>query len=129
MEALLEVVTALLQILCLCHEEVRSENHAVTYNVDLTTLENARGDAAQHVLLAFELQGMSCVRTSLKTSNYIILRSKDVYDLSLSLIAPLETEEDIYFSFIHKKSNVLIRLFFVFVLYCHPLTLFLQLAG
>ena len=67
---------------------------------------------------------MSCVRTSLKTSNYIILRSKDVYDLSLSLIAPLETEEDIYFSFIHKKSNVLIRLFFVFVL-----TLFLQLAG
>ena len=77
-ETTLEVVTALLQILSFAHEEVWSQDYAITNDVHLTTLEDTRRDRAEHILLAFELEGMTCVRTTLETSNDIILRGDHI---------------------------------------------------
>jgi len=55
MKTLLQGVTTGLQGLGLLHEEVGSEDNAIADDVNLTTLENTRGDGAEHILLAIEL--------------------------------------------------------------------------
>ena len=104
-----QIMTALLQILGLCHEQIGSQHHAVTDDVHLSSLENTRRNAAKHIFLTFELQGMSCIRTTLKTSYYIITRCQHIDHLTFTFIAPLQTQQDIYSTFVH-----IIYCFFLF---------------
>ena len=67
-------MTGLFQLFRFIHKQVGSKHHSVSDNIDFTTLENARGNASQHIFLPFELQSMSRIRASLKTSNDIIVR-------------------------------------------------------
>ena len=101
MQTALEVVSALLKILGLLHEEVRGEHYAIADDVNLTSLENARRDAAEYILLAFKLKCVACIRTALKTCDHIILRGEDVNNLALTFVAPLQSEQDVNFSFVH----------------------------
>ena len=104
-QATLQVVTALLQVLSLLHEEVWSQDDTVTNNVHLSTLEDTRRDRAKNVLLPLKLQGMACVRTALETSYDIILRGQHVNHLTFTFIAPLKTQQDIYFTCVHFLSS------------------------
>ena len=100
----LQIMTALLKILSLTHKEVWSQNYTIADDVHLTTLENTRRDRAKHILLALKLQCMSSIRTTLETSNDIILRGQHVNHLTFTFIAPLQTQQDIYFTCVHFLS-------------------------
>ena len=100
-ETALEVMATLLQILSLAHKEVWSQDYAVTDDVYLATLEDTRRDRTKNILLAFELESMTRIRTTLETSNDIILRGQNINHLTFSFIAPLQTEQDIYFTCVH----------------------------
>ena len=101
MQTALEVVSALLKILGLLHEEVGSEHYAIADDVNLTSLENARRDAAEYILLALKLESVACIRTALETCDHIILRGEDINNLALTFVAPLQSEQDVNFSFVH----------------------------
>ena len=100
-------MAALFQCLGFVHEEVGSQHHTIADDIDLTTLKDTRGDRAQHVLLAFELQRVAGIGTALKTGNNIILRGQHIDHLAFSFIAPLQSQQDVNFTLIH--------LLFVFV--------------
>ncbi len=106
-------MTALLEILCLSHEEVWSEYNTITYDIYLTSLEDTRRDRAEDIFLSFKFEGMTCVWTTLETCYYIILRGQYIDHLSFTFIAPLQTEQDIYFT-VH-------FLFYFFILYTFTL--------
>ena len=44
---------------------------------------------------------MTGIGTALKTSHHIILRGEHINYLTFSFVAPLQTQQDIYFSLIH----------------------------
>ena len=100
-ETAFEVMATLLQILSLAHKEVWSQDYAVTDDIYLATLEDTRRDRTKNILLAFELESMTRIRTTLETSNDIILRGQNINHLTFSFIAPLQTEQDIYFTCVH----------------------------
>ena len=106
MQTGMQVVTTGLKCLGLVHEEIRSEHYAIADNVHLATLEDARGDRAQHILLAFKLQRMTCIRASLETGNHIVLRGQHIDHLTFSFVAPLQAQQDINFSFVHNASFI-----------------------
>ena len=108
-------MTTLSQVLCFLHEEIRSQDDAITDNIQLTTLEDTRRNTAQNILLTFKLKCMTCIRTALKACYYIIAWCKNVYNLTFTFIAPLQTEQDINFTCIH-FLNVILFLF----LSCFP---------
>ena len=114
----LQLVAALLQCFCLVHEEVGSQHHAIADDVHLTALEDARGDRAQHVLLAFELQRVTGVGTTLEASHYVILRGQHVDHLTFSFVAPLESQQNVNLSFVHCFCVFLVVSFFFTFLFC-----------
>ena len=85
-------MTTLLQVLGLIHEQVRSQHNAITYNIDLASLEDAGRNATQHILLALEFQGMASIRTSLKACDNIVAWREHVNYFSFSFIAPLQSQ-------------------------------------
>ena len=101
-QALTQLMAAGLQCLCLLHEEVGGEHDAIADNVYLATLEDARGDGAKNILLTFKLQGVSSIGTALETGYHIILRGQHVDHLTFSFVAPLESQQDINFTLIHR---------------------------
>ena len=101
MQAFLEGMTTGLERLGLLHEKVGSQDDTITYDIGLTPLEDARGYRAKHILLTFELQCMSRIRTTLETSHHIILRGEHINNLTFSFVAPLQTQQDINFTLIH----------------------------
>ena len=101
MQALLELMAAGLESLGFLHEQVGSQYDTITDDIYFTALENARGNGAKHILLALELQRMTGIGTALKTSHHIILRGEHINYLTFSFVAPLQTQQDIYFSLIH----------------------------
>src|SRR5690606_12450650 len=66
------------------------EHDAISDEVDLARVENAGGDLMQHHLLVFYIEGMACVWSALEACNHIIVFSEIIYNLSFSLVAPLE---------------------------------------
>ena len=90
-ETVLQIVTALLQILGLIHKEVGGKHHAVTDNVHFVTLENARWNGTKHILLSLKFERVSCVRTSLETGYNVIAWRQNIHDLTLTLVSPLKT--------------------------------------
>ena len=103
MQTRMEIVTTGLQCFGLFHKEVGSQHNTITDNVHLTTLEDTRGNRAQHILLAFKLQRMTSIRTTLETGNHIVLRGQHIDHLTFSFVAPLQSEQDIYFTFVHNS--------------------------
>ena len=91
METVLQIVAALFKVFCLIHEEIGRQYHAVTDNVYLVTLENARWNGTKHVLLSFELERVSSVRTSLETGYNVIAWSQHIHDLTFTFVSPLKT--------------------------------------
>ena len=100
-QTLLQLVTTGLQCLGLFHEQVGSQHHAIADDVYLTALEDTGRNRTQHILLTFELQGVACIGTALKTSYHIILWGQHVNHLSFTFVAPLQTQQDVNFSLIH----------------------------
>ena len=94
-------MSALLQFFCLSHEQIWSQNHTVPDDIHLSALEYTGRNGTQNVFLSFELQRVSCIRTSLETSHYVVVRCEHIYDLSFTFITPLETQQDIYFTCVH----------------------------
>ena len=103
-QALNSSVSALFQCFRLVHEEIGCQNHAVADYVYLVALENARGDAAQHIFLPLELQRVPCVGTTLESGHHVITGSEHVDYLSLSFIAPLQSQQDVNLSFVHRDN-------------------------
>ena len=101
MQALLQFMAAGLERLGFLHEQVGSQYDTITDDIRFSTLEDARGNGAKHILLALELQRMTGIGTALKTSHHIILRGEHINYLTFSFVAPLQTQQDIYFSLIH----------------------------
>ena len=89
MQTLVQMMATGLQGLGLLHEQIRSKHHTVTNDIHLSTLEDSRWNGAQYILLAFKLQRMTSIRTTLETGNHIVLRGQYIDHLTFSLIAPL----------------------------------------
>ena len=113
MQALLQFMATGLERLGFLHEQVGSQYNTITDDIYLTTLEDARGDGAKHILLTLELQRMTGIGTALKTSHHIILRGEHINYLTFSFVAPLQTQQDIYFSLIHCCLSILVLFFSV----------------
>ncbi len=90
-QARLKLVSALGQLLGLAHKEVGGQHHAIADDIDLATLENSGGNAAEHIFLALEFQGVAGIGSTLKAGNHVIVGREYVYDLTLALISPLKT--------------------------------------
>ena len=87
----LNVHTTLLKRLCLFAEQHRVEHHAISYNVDLSMLENARGNRAEHILMSLKFERMTGIRAALEACHHIISRCEDIYNLAFALITPLQS--------------------------------------
>src|SRR5574344_512190 len=94
-------MTTCLQCLCLVHKKVGSKNDTIADDINLATLENTRGNAAQNIFLTFEFQCVTCIWATLETCNHIITRGQYIDHFSFSFIAPLQTEQDVNFTFVH----------------------------
>src|SRR6187431_2650197 len=68
----------------------RIQNHTITNQVSRVFMKNSRRNLMQYYFLAFNIQGMACIGSSLEPGNDIILRSEKIYNLSFSLITPLK---------------------------------------
>jgi len=90
-QARLKLVSALSQLLGLAHKEVGGQHHAIADDIDLATLENSGGNAAEHIFLALKLQGVAGIGSTLKAGYHVIVGREYVYDLTLALISPLKT--------------------------------------
>ena len=101
MQTGMQIMTAGLQCLRLVHKQVGRQHHTVTDDVDLSTLEDSRWNGTQHILLALELKRMTSIRTALETGYHIVLRGQYIDHLTFSFVAPLQTQQDIYFTFVH----------------------------
>ena len=108
-QARAQLVATSLQRLGLIHKEIGSEHHSITDDVNLSALENTRGDTAKHILLSLEFESVTSIRSALESCNNIITRGQYIDHLSFSFIAPLQSEQDVNFSFVHC---------FVFFLFC-----------
>ena len=97
-QTLRQAVACSLQFVGFLHEEVRCNDAAVAYDVQLTLVENAGGNAAEHEFLAFKNNGMSGIGATGKTGDHIIARSKIVDDLAFSFVAENDAEQGIDFS-------------------------------
>ena len=97
----MQIMTAGLQSLSLVHKQIGSQNNTITDDIDLSTLKDSRWNGTQHILLTFELQRMTSIRTTLETGHNIVLRGQYINHLTFSFVAPLQTKQDIYFSFVH----------------------------
>ena len=111
----MEIMAACLECLCLVHEEIGSQHHTIADDIHLATLEDTRGNRAQHILLTFELQRMAGIRTTLEACNHIVLRGQHIDHLTFSFITPLQSEQDVNFSFVH--NNYLFSLTFLLILF------------
>ena len=89
-----------LQSLCLVHKEVGSKNDTITDDVHLAALEDTRGNATENILLTLEFESVTGIGSTLKTSNDIITRGQYIDHLSFSFIAPLQSEQDVTFTFV-----------------------------
>ncbi len=96
-----QLMPTLLKIFSLVHKQIRSQNHTVANDIDLITLEDTGRNTAKHIFLSFKLQGMSGIRATLETGYHIIPRRKNVDNLSFTFVAPLKTQQNIYFTCIH----------------------------
>ena len=74
---------------------------SITDDVHLSTLEDTRGNTAQDIFLPLELQCVTGIWTALETGNHIITRGQHIDHLSFSFIAPLQSEQDVNFTFVH----------------------------
>ena len=72
--------------------KVRVKNYGGLYadDVDAVFSENAAGNGMQHMLCFVELEGVSCIRTTLKTGNHIVMRCKHVNNFSFPFVTPLK---------------------------------------
>ena len=94
-------MSALLKLLGFGHEEVWRQHHSVADNVALATLENTRGNTAQHIFLTFKLQSVAGIGSSLKASYHVIVWCEHINNFSFALIAPLQAEKHVNFSCVH----------------------------
>ena len=97
-QALRQAVASGLQLVGLLHEEVRCDDAAIAYDVQLILVENTGGNAAEHELFAFKYDGMSGIGATGKTGDHIIARSKIVDDFAFSFVAENDAEQGIDFS-------------------------------
>ena len=97
----LEVVASFFEFTGFLHEEVWSNDTAVTDDVELAFIEDAAGNAAEHKLLSFEDDGVSSVWPACEAGYYIIIRGEHIHYLSFSFVAEDDAEQGIYFTFCH----------------------------
>lgn len=83
---------------------------AITDKVEAMLVEDTRRNSVQDNLITVDVKGVAGIRTSLKTGNHIVAGSKVVYYLSLSFVAPLQAEQNIY-HWISLKARKIIKLF------------------
>ena len=95
---LLRDVKALLQVVARCFErfglsleESRIEHYAISDDIHLVALENSRRNRAEYILLTFELQCMTGVRSALKTSHHVVTRRQHIDDFAFAFVAPLQS--------------------------------------
>ena len=78
-------------------EDFRIDNDAAADDVRGALTEDAGRDAADHEVVAVELQRVAGVRTALEAGDGGVARRKHVHDLSFPLISPLESEDNVKF--------------------------------
>ena len=90
-------MATLSQFLCFSHEKKWIEHNTIANDIDLTTLEDTGWNGTEHILLSVEFKGMTSIRTALESGNNIVVGGQYIHHLAFSLVAPLETEQYIYF--------------------------------
>ena len=95
-QPLVEHHTGILQFLCLLGEEDRVEHHAVTDDIDRSALEDSRRHRSQDMGLPLDLQCVTGIGSALEATDDIVVGGQHIDHLSLSLIAPLQSQQDIY---------------------------------
>ena len=87
------------------------ERHTVAYNIDGSGLTYARGQQMERKLTVIVDDGMTGVRTALETNDHIGLRGEHIGNFSLTLIAPVSSDNcsDHNFSCTSAKNQILIN--------------------
>ena len=86
-QAALDVVAGGLQFLGFGHEQVGCNDASVADDVDFPCVEDSRGNAAEHILLPVEDDGVSCIGTTGKTGDNVIARCEYVHDFAFSFVS------------------------------------------
>ena len=105
-QLLVEHHTGILQLLCLLGEEDRVEHHAVTDDIDRPALEDSRRHRSQDMGLPLDLQRVTGIGSALEATDDIVVGGQHIDHLSLSLIAPLQSQQDIYL-IIHSSVSII----------------------
>ncbi len=87
----LYVYTQSAQLVYLIHQDYRINHHTVADDIRHIFVKNTGRNGMQHEFFVFKFQRMACVRPTLETCNYTIRGGQHVYNLSFSLITPLQS--------------------------------------
>jgi hypothetical protein len=93
-DASLEVDAAHAEGVVLLEEPLDVEHHAVAEEAALAVVENARRDLVKDELVVLHLHGVAGVGPALVARDDVDVLGKNVYDLSLPLVAPLAADDD-----------------------------------
>ena len=91
MNTAFQFVATLLQFFSFVHEKIRCEHYPIADDINLSTLKDARRNAAKNIFLALKLQCMACIWSPLKPGNNIIFWRKYVDHFAFSFVTPLQT--------------------------------------
>ena len=86
-QAAFEVVAGSFQFAGLLHEKVGGDDAAVADDVQLALVEDARGDGAEHKLLAIEDDGVTGIGATGEAGYNVVFGGEDINDLTFSFVA------------------------------------------
>ena len=84
-----QIVSTGSQCLGLLLEQERIQNDTVADHVHLATLEDSGRNGTQYIFFTFEFQRMTGIRSTLETSDHIIIRGQDIDYFAFAFVAPL----------------------------------------
>ena len=85
-------------------ENNRVDHDTVAYKVSHMCMENPGRDGVQYVLGSFEFKSMTGIRPALKACNDVVSWCEYIHQFSFALVAPLQSEQYIYF-IVHGKKK------------------------
>jgi hypothetical protein len=88
-QVVLERDPAPLQLAHLLLQRPGVDHHAVAHHAEHAVVQRARGDQAQHELLAVHVDGVAGVVAAVVAGDHLDLLGEEVHDLAFAFVAPL----------------------------------------
>ena len=72
-------------------ENAGLDKHTIANEVNFVFMKNTAGDDMEHMFHAVELEGVTGIGATLKTSHHVIVRSQHIDNLTLAFVPPLQS--------------------------------------